>query len=254
MSKEITTTTNTELAAQGGFATSADMEWLNEAMSEDCAGIDLQLDRLKIPAGGSIAFEVPGADEDDTQMVKEIVGVVLFNHPANAYYKDKYTGGSNPPDCSSFDGKIGNGTPGGDCLNCPYNKFGSGDGKSKACKNRRMLYILREGELFPVILNLPVGSSVAYKNYVKHLLTKRTSLSRVVTSISLKKAMSESNIAYSQAVFKFIRPLTAEEITSLAPMIEQMKTYASNLTTADAFIDEEPIVDPATGEVIEPLK
>lgn len=254
MSKEITTTTNTEPAAQGSFATSADMEWLNEAMNEDCVGITLQLDRIKIPAGGSTAFELPGVDADDTQMAKEITGVILFNHPANAYYKDKYTGGSNPPDCSSFDGKIGNGTPGGDCLNCPYNKFGSGDGKSKACKNRRMLYILREGELFPVILNLPVGSSAAYKNYVKHLLTKRSSLSRVVTSISLKKAMSENNIAYSQAAFKFVRPLTAEEITSLAPMVEQMKTYASNLTTADAFGDEEPIVDPATGEVIEPLK
>ncbi len=254
MSKEIATTNNTELATQGGFAISSDMEWLNEAMNEDCAGIDLQLDRIKIPAGGSTAFEIPGADADDTQMAKEITGVILFNHPANAYYKDKYTGGSNPPDCSSFDGKVGNGTPGGDCLNCPYNKFGSGDGKSKACKNRRMLYILREGELFPVILNLPVGSSAAYKNYVKHLLTKRSSLSRVVTSIILKKAMSESNIAYSQAAFKFVRPLTAEEITSLAPMVEQMKTYASNLTTADAFGDEEPIVDPATGEVIEPLK
>lgn len=255
MSKEIVKNSNTELATQSTFATSADMEWLNEAMNEDCAGIDLQLDRIKIPAGGSTAFEIPGADADDTQMVKEITGVILFNHPANAYYKDKYTGGSNPPDCSSFDGRRGNGTPGGDCVNCPYNKFGSGDGKSKACKNRRMLYILREGELFPVILNLPVGSSAAYKNYVKHLLSKRASLSRVVTSISLKKAMSESNIAYSQAAFKFVRMLSDEEIASLAPMVEQMKTYAANLTTADIVADEEaPYVDAETGEVIEPLK
>lgn len=254
MSTEITKKENNALATQGGFATSADMEWLNEAMNEDCAGIELQLDRIKIPAGGSTAFEIPGADENDTQMVKEITGVILFNHPANAYYKDKYTGGSNPPDCSSFDGICGTGTPGGNCNTCPFNKFGSGDGKSKACKNRRMLYILREGELFPVILNLPVGSSAAYKNYVKHLLTKRCSLGRVVTSISLKKAMSESNIAYSQASFKFVRTLSDEEITSLAPMVEQMKSYAANLTSADAFADENPVVDSATGEVIEPLK
>ncbi len=253
MPNEIMKKENNEIQ-NTSFATQEDMQWLNEAMSEDCAGIELQLDRIKIPAGGSTAFEIPGADENDTQMVKEITGVILFNHPANAYYKDKYTGGSNPPDCSSFDGKCGTGTPGGSCETCTFNKFGSGDGKSKACKNRRMLYILREGELFPVILNLPVGSSATYKNYVKHLLTKRCSLGRVVTSISLKKAMSESNIAYTQASFKCVRQLSAEEIASLEPMVEQMKSYAANLSSADVFVDETPVVDTETGEVIEPLK
>jgi len=254
MSNEIMKKENNEIT-NSGFATPADMQWLNEAMSEDCAGIELQLDRIKIPAGGSTAFEIPTGDSDEPEMVKEITGVILFNHPANAYYKDKYTGGSNPPDCSSFDGIHGTGTPGGNCKTCPYNKFGSGDGKSKACKNRRILYILREGQLFPVILNLPVGSSGAYKNYVKHLLTQRSSLSRVVTTISLKKAMSDSNIAYSQAVFKLVRQLTEDEVNSLAPLVDQMKTYAANLTTTDLVADEETsFVDADTGEVIEPLK
>lgn len=253
MSNEIMKKETNEITSSG-FATQADMQWLNEAMSEDCAGIELQLDRIKIPAGGSTAFEIPTGDSDEPEMAKEITGVILYNHPANAYYKDKYTGGSNPPDCSSFDGVYGTGTPGGNCKTCPYNKFGSGEGKSKACKNRRMLYILRDGELFPVILNLPVGSSGAYKNYVKRLLTQRNSLSRVVTSISLKKAMSDSNIAYSQAAFKFVRSLTDKEIESLAPLVEQMKTYAANLTTADLVEDEEtPFVDAETGEVMKPL-
>lgn len=254
MSNEIMKKDNNGIK-DSGFATQADMQWLSDAMNEDCAGIELQLDRIKIPAGGSTAFEIPSADGEDNDMVKEITGVILYNHPANAYYTDKYTDGSNPPDCSSFDGIHGSGNPGGNCKNCPFNKFGSGDGKSKACKNRRMLYILREGELFPVILNLPVGSSAAYKSYVKRLLTQRNSLSRVVTSISLKKAMSDSNIAYSQAVFKFVRTLTDKEIESIAPLVDQMKTYAANLTTADLIEDEgTPCVDTDSGEVIEPLK
>lgn len=253
MSNDIIKKENNEIN-DAGFATQADMQWLSDAMSEDCAGIDLQFDRIKIPAGGSTAFEIPSADGDDNEMVKEITGVILYNHPANAYYTDKYTGGSNPPDCGSFDGIHGSGNPGGNCKNCPFNKFGSGEGKSKACKNRRMLYILREGELFPVILNLPVGSSGTYKNYVKRLLAQRTSLSRVVTSISLKKAMSDSNIAYSQASFKFVRTLTDKEIESLAPLIEQMKTYATNLTAADLIEDKEtPLIDAETGEITEPL-
>ena len=67
--------------------------------------------------------------------------------------------------------------------------------------------------------------------------------------------MSESNIAYSQAAFKFVRQLTEDEVNSLAPLVEQMKTYAANLTTADLVADEEtPRGDESTGEVIEPLK
>ena len=89
MSNQIVKKETNAIANVGGFATQADMQWLNEAMNEDCAGIELQLDRIKIPAGGSTAFEIPSADGDDTEMVKEITGVILFNHPANAYYKEK---------------------------------------------------------------------------------------------------------------------------------------------------------------------
>ena len=143
MSNEIIRRENNEVANVGGFATQEDMQWLSEAMNEDCAGIELQLDRIKIPAGGSTAFEVPGESEDDVEMVKEITGVILYNHPAFSYYTEKYTGGNNPPECGSFDGVTGHGNPGGSCSSCPYNQFVSGDGQSKACKNRRMLYILQ---------------------------------------------------------------------------------------------------------------
>ena len=31
---------------------------------------------------------------------------ILYHHPIHSYYKDKFTGGSNPPDCGSMDGKF----------------------------------------------------------------------------------------------------------------------------------------------------
>ena len=34
--------------------------------------------------------------------VKEFSAVILYHHPVLQYYKEKYTGGSNPPDCGSF--------------------------------------------------------------------------------------------------------------------------------------------------------
>lgn len=243
-----------EIIETGGYAALANMETFNEALAEDCDGLEFSLDKIKIPAGGGTAFEVPTDEEGETDMVKEIVGVILYNHAVNSYYTEKYSGGSNPPDCGSFDGKVGYGAPGGECKDCPYNKFGSGDGKSKACKNRRMLYILQENELFPVVLSLPPGSVGSYSNYVKRLISKGLRPSAVVTKITLKKSTSAEGINFSQAVFKKDRILMVSEKEALAPMVEQMKEMAANLTPAALVEDDNPFVNPETGEVIEPLK
>ena len=145
------------------------------------------------------------------------------------------------------------GTPGGNCASCPYNKFGSGEGQSKMCKNKRMLYILREGELFPITLSLPTGSLKSFTNYVKSQLSRGRKLNQVVTKITLKKATNASGIAFSQAVFAFERMLTVAERNAVAGVSETVKAYAANLTPA-SLIDDEPLVDPETGEIIEPLK
>lgn len=244
-----------ELAQTSGYAALANRADMDTTFAEDCDGLEFSLDRIKIPAGGGTAFEVPTDEEGTTDMVKEITGVILHSHSVNSYYVQKYSGGSNPPDCGSFDGKTGTGNPGGVCKDCPYNKFGSGDGKSKACKNRRMLYILQENEFFPVVLSLPPGSVGSYSNYVKHLISKGLRPGGVVTKISLKKSTSADGISFSQAVFKNERLLTTEEKDALAPMVAQMKEMAANLTTS-ALVDDDmpPMVDEETGEIIAPLK
>lgn len=243
-----------EIIETGGYAELVNMEEINTVLAEDCDGLEFALDKIKIPAGGGTAFEVPTDEEGETDMVKEIVGVILYNHAVNSYYTEKYSGGSNPPDCGSFDGKVGYGTPGGECKDCPYNKFGSGDGKSKACKNRRMLYILQENEIFPAVLSLPPGSVGSYSNYVKRLISKGLRPSAVVTKITLKKSTSGEGINFSQAVFKKDRILTVNEKEVLKPIIDQMKEMAANLTPAVLIEDDNVFVDQETGEVIEPLK
>lgn len=244
---------NTEITVNDSFAALANMDVLNEAMADDCQGLEFSFDRVKLPAGGGTAFEIPSAVSDETEMSKGITGVIVYNHPAYAYYRDKYTGGNNPPDCGSFDGVTGIGTPGGSCQSCPYNKFGSGEGQSKMCKNKRMLYILRSGELFPITLSLPTGSLKTFTNYVKSQLSRGRKLNQVVTKITLKKATNASGIAFSQAVFAFERMLNVEERAAVAGVTESVKVYAANLTTASLVEDELP-VDPETGEIIEPLK
>ena len=243
---------NTALETSG-YAGVTGLGFLEEGM-DDCQGLEFSFDRIKIPAGGSTAFEVPGESEDDVEMVKEITGVILYNHPAFSYYTEKYTGGSNPPECGSFDGVTGHGNPGGSCSSCPYNQFGSGDGQSKACKNRRMLYILQEGEMFPQILSLPTGSLKEFTKYVKRQLSKGRRLNQIVTKISLKKATSSSGITFSQAVFAFDRNLNEAEKAAVTGLTEQVKSYAANYNAA-ALIggDDVPFVDAETGEVVAPL-
>ena len=65
-------TETTEMAVQSGYAALANTDALADA-ADDLAGLQLTFDRVKIPAGGATAFEIPG-DDDDTEMVKEIKG------------------------------------------------------------------------------------------------------------------------------------------------------------------------------------
>lgn len=240
-----------------GFADPESLEFLSEAMNDECAGLNFQFDRISVGSGGMTAFKMPG-EGGKVKMLEEIVGVILHNHPANVYYRKAYDGSKNPPDCGSSNGIIGNGDPGGECAKCPYNKFGSSDkNNGKACKNRRMLYILQEGELFPIMLNLPVGSIRNYTDYTKRLLSKKMRVPQVVTRIELEGAQNSGGAEYSKATFKMVRVLNADERAVLNKMTEQVKEYAANLNN-EALAEEDdcavPFVDMETGELIEPLR
>lgn len=219
--------------------------------AEEMEGLTPTFERIKIPAGGATTFEIPGDNPDDPDTVKDFTAVILYQHPIHAYYKDKYTGGSNPPDCGSFDGITGEGTPGGNCKNCPFNQFGSGENGAKACKNRRRIYLIKEGERFPMILSLPTGSLKDFTRYIMRLLSKGIKPNSVVTKFSLKKATNNSGIAFSQAQFAVDRLLTKEEYQLVSSMTEQVKALNNSI---GFDVEESVSVDKSTGEVIEPLK
>ena len=241
------TTHNSAFAALKNFN-------LNDALSEELSGLSGSFERIKIPAGGTTVFEIPGENPDSPETVKEFSAVILHHHPLNAYYTNKYTGGSNPPDCGSFDGVTGIGSPGGECAKCPYNRFGSGENGAKACKNRRRIYLLREGEIFPLILSLPTGSLKDFTRYIMRLLSKGKKSNSVVTKFTLKKATNNSGIAYSQAQFSVDRDLTGEEFALISGLTEQVKAFSVRVGyDNESSVDVAANVDPETGEVIEPL-
>ena len=209
---------------------------LSEILAEELDGLTPSFERIKIPAGGGLAYEVPGDDPDSPDSVKEFKAVILYHHPINCYYKEEYTGGNNPPDCGSMDGKLGIDAETGECKNCAeceFNKFGSGKNGAKACKQKRRIYLLREGEALPTILSLPTGSLGEFSKYVMRLLSKGKKTNAVVTKFTLKKAQNSGGINYSQAVFAVDRELTSEELANIVPMSEQVKALANRVTQLD---------------------
>ena len=229
---------------------------LIDAMSQELEGLSLSFERIKIPSAGSTVFELPSVEGGEPETVKEFTGVILYHHPLFAYYKDKYAGGNEPPDCGSFDGVTGEGDPGGACAKCRYNQFGSGEGGGKACKNRRRIYILREGEVFPVLLSLPTGSLKEFTRYIQRLLSRGKKSLAVVTRFSLKKAVNTGGIAYSQAQFNTERVLNETELPAVSSLATQVKEYAKHVGGYSVDLDEFVEVpttpfDPATGEIVE---
>lgn len=242
-------------AQSTGFLSLADTDF-GGLMAEELDGLDVGFDRIKIPSAGSTVFEVPG-ESGEPDAVKEFLAVILYHHPLFCYYKSKYTGGNNPPDCGSFDGVTGEGVPGGQCRGCRFNQFGSGENGSKACKNRRRIYVLRESEIFPLLLSLPTGSLKEFTKYIKRLLSKGWKSNAVVTRFSLKKATNAGGVTYSQAQFSVDRPLSSEECALIEKLTEQVKAYSGRVTF-DYEPEGEPVdtgylVDEETGEIIEPL-
>ncbi|MCL2796832.1 MAG: hypothetical protein FWD58_02090 [Firmicutes bacterium] len=204
--------------------------------AEEMDGLTPQFDRIKIPSGGGLAFETPGEDPDSPDMVKEIKAVILYHQPIRAYYKDKYTGGNTPPDCGSMDGHIGIVGETGEvknCRECPLAKFGSGENGAKACKEKRRLYILREGEALPIILTLSTGSISDYSKYVMRLLSKGKKTNTVVTKFTLRKEQNSGGITFSVAVCSVDRDLTAAELPVIESMSAQVKGLALRIVESD---------------------
>lgn len=241
---------------KNSFKLLADMN-MAEIMAEELDGLDAGFERIKVPSAGSTMFEIPGDNPAELEAVKEFFGVILYHHTLFAYYKDKYTGSNNPPDCGSLDGVTGDGVPGGECEKCPYSKFGTGENGAKACKNRRRIFVLREGELFPLLLSLPTGSLKELTKYLKRLLSKGRKSNSVITRFTLKKAVNTTGIQYSQAQFDIERALTPEEYALIQGMTEQVKAYSRHIAFEyDNVVEEKSgyYVDEETGEVVPPLE
>lgn len=95
-----------------------------------------------------------------------------------------------------------------DWLRLPWNEFGSGkSGFGKRCKESRMLFILRAGDPFPVLVRAQPGSLKTIRPFIKKLTVPHW---RAEVSLALRAEMSKGGQKYSQIVPTLVGTLDKE--------------------------------------------
>ena len=186
---------------------------------------------VTIAGGGAGVFKVlePGTDEP-TSGVQSIDCVILASHLINVRWGHDYgtRQEGERPLCRSMDGLTGIEEETGEthnCEDCPYNQFQ--DGARKACTNKRQLYIMREGDLLPVLFALPPSALKAYDNYrVQARLTLRTPMCALITRITLKNKKNAAGIEYSTPMFTAIGKLPIDEAQRMEAFARQIMEAA----------------------------
>ena len=165
----------------------------------------LDLPRIRVASGGALAFRIDTPNGEELE--KKLEGVIVAYRSTRVYWRSR-SAGKKPPDCSSADGFIGIGDPGGECARCQYARFGSGtkaDGSpsgGQACKAVRQILFLLKGELLPHLLAVPPTSVKAFEQYTLSLLSSRARYWGAITEISLEKASNEDQIDYAKIAFR----------------------------------------------------
>ena len=217
-----------------------------EDLDDDMDGMTLTLPRVKIPGGGVPQFEMPSGSPDEPDYCRTLTGIILYSHNTCAYWAEgeEYDDNTKPL-CSSLDGKQGIGAPGGVCATCMLNQYGSApDGKKgKACKNMRILYLLRSGDVMPLQVILPPTSLKPFRDFASAAFTlrRRASYGSLV-EIGLKKVSNGSN-DYSVATFRLLADFTGEQLAKVNAYAkafrEQMKALNVQRTANQAEMLQE---------------
>lgn len=205
--------------------------------------------QIKAPSGGSVALTLENSS--GKQPEREIRGIIVAFRQTRVYWKKAYGsgGGKKPPDCSSTDGFVGTGDPGGNCPVCPNAQFGTAftpdgsKGAGQACKDIRQLLIMVGEQLLPYVLNLPPTSIRNFERYVWNLTSEGLRYWGVVTRIVPEASVSSGGVDYARVRFFRDHTLEPGEIKRLRPYHEIMQSFLKPMT-----------VDATSFEVVEEIQ
>lgn len=204
---------------------------LRESIADNFEGLTPQFIRVKVPSGDLAVFEV------DDEPAKSVEGIIVDHFASRVLYLKKYgEGDKTPPICRSNDGVYGERFGIENkilCSNCEYNIWGSYQkfideketGNRKACQENHLLFLLRSGELLPLLFKLPSTSIAPLALYMTKLGMKGKNQTSVVTRISLEKDKSRGGIEYVKTVFQRVTDVPKENLDEIKEVVKFLKSY-----------------------------
>ncbi len=263
MSKE---SKDKELAIKEQFAIMKPGNDVNALAVENLGGAGISkndIKKVKVPSGGGVMWEVPTID--GPQYVEHLDAIIIHTGMTRAYFKTEYDGSKEPPDCSSLNAVIGNGDPGGKCLDCPMDEFGSSPNPKsdgKACSEMREVYFMRPNSVFPTLLRVPSMSLGNARTYLVDLTDAGLRKHHVVTRLSLEKATNKRGAEYSRVVFQKVDNIEDTEAIDqyeamMRPILEEAtKEIVAESSTGYSATDNDPmgVDDPMDDKPPETLK
>lgn len=198
------------------------------------------LPRLRVPVGGTTTWELP-----DGQRVESIRAVIIHRQLVRAYWPTAYSGGGQPPACTSLDSITGFGNPGGQCATCRFAQWGSAttaDGRPRAgqaCKQITRLFLLLERSILPWLLPLPPTSGKAAREYAVSVTAMGLPLWHVITELSLRRVTSRDGLPFSQVVFQSVGRVSPEQIEYLNGYRQALKPFLTGIPVSIEEAQEE---------------
>lgn len=189
------------------------------------------LDLIKVPSAGLTTWTVPSLEGDVE--TKTIEGIVIMQRTIRSYWARglEESGGGSPPDCSSQDGAVGRGDPGGECMECPLAQFGSdARGRGQACKQNRLLFLLTPESVLPMVVKIPPSSIKPVQSFMLKLSGRGIPFYGAILSFTLKKVQNSTGIAYSEVVPGLVRRLSPEETARMKEMHTRLTPLLAGFT------------------------
>lgn len=98
-----------------------------------------------------------------------------------------------------------------------------------------LLFLLRPGSVFPLLVRVPVTSKKIFLKYTTRLISRMTPLSSVVTKITLEKATSREGKPYALFHFDAVQILDQETAAKAREFGKQFMEFVNAADVEPVF-------------------